>query len=59
MKKRFKKELYYIFNFLYLLWVFVWLYCVLGDIIRGKFEIINIINAIFLCYGFYYFWNQK
>ena len=59
MKKKLKKQIYYIFNFLYLIWTFAWCYITLEELINGKFEMLNIINSIFLCYGFYFFWNQK
>ena len=59
MKEKIKKEIYYIFNFLYVIWIFVCLYIACDNLIHLKFEVENIINTIFLCYGFYYFWKHK
>ena len=59
MKQKIKKEFYYIFNFLYLIWVFCWLYITLYDAIHFKFEVVNVINTVFLLYGFHYFWKHK
>ena len=58
MKEKLKKEAFYIFNFLYLIWIFICIYGICTNIFQNwKFNAFEIINTVFLCYGFHFFWK--